>query len=414
MLQLQAFLYLATTIVAVWSSPNDGGSDTETESYSNKVLLISMDGFRWDYLNRVSTPNFDEFAKHGTRARFINNTFTTKTFPSHYSIATGLFEESHGIIGNSMYDPVFDETFSMRTTDSKWWGGEPIWITTRKQNLHSATYFWPGSEVNFNGTRPNIYMPYNQATPFHTRVDKAIDWLRNQDMNFVCLYFHEPDATGHRYGPNSDEVLEKVKEMDILLGYIVTKLQENNLADKVNVMVTSDHGMTELDVRNRVIDLNQIVNMSLIKRTAARDIVTHITPKDGQLENVYNALRLQSNMTVYHRKDLPDRWHYKNNRRVMPLVVVADDGWLVSQAPANLLLTGGRGGHGYDNALSSMKPIFLARGPNIKPNYEISPFLTVDIYPLVCELLNLNPAPNNGSLARTRDMLVVNPRIPVG
>lgn len=164
-----------------------------------------------------------------------------------------------------MYDPVFNESFTMQTSDSKWWGGEPIWITARKQKLRSATFFWPGSEVNFNGTRPNIYIPYNKAIPFSIRVDAVMGWLANRDMNFVCIYFHEPDGTGHTYGPDSSQVIEKVREMDILLGSIVAKLEENNLLDKVNVIVTSDHGMTGLDVQNRVIDLTRVVDMSLIK-----------------------------------------------------------------------------------------------------------------------------------------------------
>ncbi|KAK6184426.1 hypothetical protein SNE40_006900 [Patella caerulea] len=210
-----------------------------------------MDGFRWDYLENIDTPNFDSMADQGVKVRYMNNTFVTET--SHYSMATGLYKESHGIVGNQMYDPVFNESFTIRTRDSKWWeAGKPIWITATKYNKKSATHFWPGSEVEIKGVRPAIWLPYNGSIPFKTRIDTVVEWFANKGVHFATLYFHEPDATGHKYGPDSQEYKDKVKYMDGILGYMMRKLRDNKLWDSVNVIVTSDHGMTSVDVDNRV------------------------------------------------------------------------------------------------------------------------------------------------------------------
>eukprot|EP00493_Phyllostaurus_siculus_P026089 UN26434 len=189
--------------------------------YADKLLLISYDGFRYDYLDNVTTPNFDYLAEQGVKAPYINGTFITKTFPSHFTIATGLYEEDHGIVSNEMWDPVFKENFTMKTHDAKWWnGGEPIWITTRLQGKRSATYFWPGSEAEIQGTRANNWKMYNKSVPFKDRVDQTISWLRDDNVNMATLYFHEPDGTGHKYGPHATETRDMVVEMDTLLGYI--------------------------------------------------------------------------------------------------------------------------------------------------------------------------------------------------
>ncbi|XP_055957013.1 ectonucleotide pyrophosphatase/phosphodiesterase family member 5 [Patella vulgata] len=355
------------------------------KKYVDKVLLVSMDGFRWDYLDKIDTPHFDYLADHGVKVRYVNNTFITETFPCHYSIATGLYEESHGIIANKMYDPVFNETFGMANHDPKWWeAGEPIWITATKQNMKSATYFWPGSEVAIKGVRPEIWYPYNESVPFEERIDTVMDWFANQGVHLATLYFHEPDHTGHLYGPDSQQIKDKVVYMDNILGYLLGKLRENQLWDSVNVIITSDHGMTSVDVDTQ-----------------------NILPEDGQVDTVYQSLKNQSDamhLTVYKKEDIPEHYHYKNNRRVMPVVALADEGWLVVDNKHRYDYHPG-GAHGYNNQFMSMKPIFLAHGPNFKSNYRQESIKNVDIYPLICELLGVVASPNNGSLSNTEDML---------
>lgn len=376
-----------------------------------KVLLVSMDGFRWDYIRRAQTPNFHRMAREGVRVPFINNTFITKTFPCHYSIVTGLYEESHGIIANRMYDPVFNETFTMGTTAGKWWDeGHPLWNLVQRHGLKSAVYFWPGSESEIRGLRPNIWRPYNESVPFKVRVDTVISWLNNSSyvIDLALLYFNEPDTTGHMYGPDSQEVLQKVADMDEILGYIFDKLNETGLLDTVNLIVTSDHGMVAIDPRNKAIDLSEHIDISAIAIMPDDGPVTHIQAVSGREDELYNNLSTISHMQVFKKEDIPDKWHYKNNRRILPILGVADEGWMIykNQSRLSPYALGQKGTHGYDNHLSSMKPIFFARGPKTKRNVTVTPFNSVDIYALVAELLGIPPGPHNGTLENVKDFII--------
>ncbi|XP_062581552.1 ectonucleotide pyrophosphatase/phosphodiesterase family member 5-like [Saccostrea cucullata] len=380
-----------------------------TSKYARQVLLVSMDGFRWDYLKKTQTPNFDRMARLGTHALYMNNTFVTKTFPNHYTLVTGLYEESHGIVSNHMYDPVLNDTFGFKSLESEWWdGGEPLWVTARKNNRTSATFYWPGSEAKIRGFRPNIWLPYNESVLFPPRVDQVMDWLVNDSIDFVTLYFHEPDKTGHRYGPDSEQIVQKIQEMDGILGYILDSLEKNSLTDKVNLVLVSDHGMTGIDLQQRLIDISEVVDMDEdILFTLDSGPVMQINPRKDPRYVIQKILNASvPHLTVYLKEEIPDKWHYGKNRRVMPIFATADEGWsIVTNATLAKRITE-KGNHGYDNALMSMKPIFLAVGPNIRQNYQVPVFKNVDIYPLVCELLQIQPAPNNGSLVRVKSLIV--------
>ncbi|XP_046360522.2 ectonucleotide pyrophosphatase/phosphodiesterase family member 5-like [Haliotis rufescens] len=366
--------------------------------YTGKLLLVSMDGFRYDYLDKVETPNFDDFARHGVKLPYMNNSFVTKTFPNHYTMVTGLHEESHGITENHMYDPVFNSTFSMRTHEPRWWnGGEPLWVTAKKQGLKTGTYYWPGSEVEIRGVRPDYWLNYSDHTPYKERVDTVIDWFKTKGVQMATLYYPEPDHTGHVSGPDSPQIIQKVKEMDGILGYLVQKMKDNGLENEVNLIVTSDHGMTSIS-KTRSLDLQSYLNNSDIVRVPSVGPVAHIQPVAGREDAVMALLRNVSHITAFKKDDIPDHFHYKNNRRIMPIIAIADEGWMIYNKDNEKSTL--KGTHGFDNRLMTMKPIFLARGPNFKTNFKSDPIQNVDIYPLVCKLLNIEPAPNNGSLDR--------------
>ncbi|XP_070539880.1 bis(5'-adenosyl)-triphosphatase enpp4-like [Ptychodera flava] len=377
---------------------------------NSRLLLISMDGFHPDYLDRANTPNFDQFIREGVRADYVTPTFKTMTFPCHYSIVTGLYQESHGIVGNRMYDPDTQKYFGYSSVETEWWdnGGEPIWVTVRKQGGRSASYFWTGSETETNGGyRPNIWIPYNGSHPFRTRMDTVVRWFQEENIDFITLYFNEPDSTGHEYGPYSDETRAKVEEMDELLGYLVDELKRQEMYDTLNIIVTTDHGMVDIS-RDRKIDLYDFVDPADVEVISESGAVMNVLPKDGLATKVYEALAgKHPNMTVYTKDTIPTRFHYTSHRRILPILIVCDDGWeifanLSSQSDSRLDLSGM---HGYDNTLMSMRSFFVARGPGFKVNAEARPFTIVDIYPMMCHLMGLQPAPNNGSLANTADIL---------
>ncbi|XP_071090692.1 glycerophosphocholine cholinephosphodiesterase ENPP6-like [Haliotis cracherodii] len=391
-------------LLSVWTTADD---------FKNRVLLVSMDGFRWDYLNNAtSTPHFHTFGDGGVRTTYMNSSFPTLTFPNHYTMITGLWEESHGITGNYMYDPVFNATFNMGTKETRWWdGGEPLWVTAKKQGLKAGTYFWPGSETEIRGVRPDYWFPYTDDPPYKERIDTVVDWFKTKDVTFATLYYPEPDSTGHRFGPESQEVKDKVAYMDEILGYLVQKLRDNDLENEVNVIVTSDHGMVEVDNVNKVVDISDYVDMTKVARVPSYGPVMQILPVEGQDDAIIQSLTGVEHITAYKKEDLPERLHFQDNRRIMPVVIIAEEGWQITTNKTKQATKTTKATHGYDNALMSMKPIFLAKGPNFKTNFASDPIQNVDIYPLVCKLLNIEPAPNNGSLDRVNVFIQDTPPI---
>ncbi|KAL8577567.1 hypothetical protein ACOMHN_044247 [Nucella lapillus] len=376
---------------------------------SGKVLLVSMDGFRWDYLHTVpGLTHFPALAHSGCSVQYVNNTFATVTFPCHYTIVTGRYEETHGIVANRMYDRKRKTFFTMASKESYWWeGGEPIWITAEKQKKNStATFFWPGSESVIQGLRPSIYKAYNKSVSYEERIHTAVSWFTDHHKDFVALYFEEPDSTGHKYGPHSAQVAAKVIEMDGFLGQILTELDDKNLTDVVNVIITSDHGMTDVSMDDKLLDLWAYVNKSLVEVVPDYEAVTAILPKAGQEAEVLRQANQIPHVTVYRKEDIPEHFHYRNHDRIMPIIIISDEGWTLTADINGTLRWNPRGNHGYSNDLPSMKPIFLARGPDFRKGVKSPSIRSVDIYPLLCRLLTLRPAPHNGSLTSTAHFLV--------
>ncbi|CAG5132406.1 unnamed protein product [Candidula unifasciata] len=377
-----------------------------TSAVSNKVLLVSMDGFRHDYLTKAETPNFDKMVAEGVTMSYLNNTFVTNTFPCHYSMATGLYSESNGIVGNRMYDPELNSFFTMSTTDSAWWDkGEPVWITARKAGLKAGTYFWPGSEAEIQGLRPTVFFPYNTSVPFEDRVNTVLKWLTVDDFDLAVMYFHEPDTSGHAFGPDDGRMVPVIENMDVVLGWLLQGLDNSTLKGKVNMIVTSDHGMTNIDLQNKIIDLSNYVNNTLLHSLVDQGSIAQIRPQPGMDNQLLEALSGIEHMQVMLKENIPERFHLKNNKRVMPLFAIADEGWTITDNVTKARMRKYKGNHGYDNNLETMKPIYIARGPAFKSGKIVRPIESVDIYPLICYLLDIQTAPNNGSLDRAATLL---------
>jgi len=382
-------------------------------AYSDYPLLIviSFDGFRYDYLNKTDTPNFDKLTSDGVRAPWIEARFITKTFPNHFSIATGLYEESHGIVANNFYDPVLNDTFRLGDLDSKWWdtGAVPLWVTNQQaaSDRHSGGMMWPGTAARIQNQTANHYYNYSDSVTWIERVDGVMSWITNETdpANCVFLYFEEPDSAGHKYGPDSPQVVTEIQNADNITGYLINKLIEAKLYDKVNIIITSDHGMANVPNKN-YINMTAIVDPKLYKFYGSSPVWS-ILPNPGKEDEVYNGFlkaSKTSDFKVYKKADIPEVYHYKNNRRILPILLVSSENWDIAPWAED---EGGsvHGNHGYNNSIASMHPFFIAHGPDFKKGFLSKPFRNIDIYPLMCHLLGVSPRPNNGTLDNVKDLL---------
>lgn len=382
--------------------------------YRPVVVLISIDGFRWDYIDMYpsSTPNLRKIASRGFRTN-LKPIFPSKTFPNHYTIVTGLYAESHGIVSNTMYDPVFNATFSLSNdsavADGRWYGGEPVWVTVQKQGQSAACYFWPGSEAEIGGVRPKYYEQFNDSVPYSARIDTFNEWLSSSDYpTFISFYFSEVDTAGHIYGPNSTEVSQAIKNVDDAIGIMLEKV--NSVGhNNVNFIVVSDHGMTEIS-RDHVILLDEYISLSEVTVVDWSPNVFLIPQNSSRTEQIYEALLTASNLTVWYKKDIPTDYHFSDNRRVTPIFATADLGFSITSTefynnnPSHF--TGGD--HGYDNNNTDMFGIFIGQGPAFKTVTGNSRVVNnVDLYVLICQILGITPSPNNGSLSHVEDLLIL-------
>lgn len=372
------------------------------------LLLVSFDGFRADYLQRFPMPNLKLLHSQGVLVEQLTNVFITKTFPNHYSLVTGLYAESHGILASSMYDPVSHKHFSLvNDTDPMWWSeAQPLWITALDSGYKTAAMMWPGSDVAINNRTATHFLPYDSDVTFKERLGNVTNWMLGNEkepgVKFAALYWEEPDRSGHKFGPdNTTAMAEVLKEVDDNIGLLISELNRTGLWGRTNVLVTSDHGMAQCSA-DRLIRLDDCLhpdNYTLVDLTP----VAALIPRD-EPEAVFNLLnKCHAHMTAYLKKAIPDRLHYRNNDRVQPIILIADEGWTIVQRGDKLRRLGD---HGYDNSLPSMHPFLAAAGPSFRQGYQISGLQSVDIYPLMCRLLSVTPRPNNGTLTQARCLLL--------
>lgn len=406
--RFKLWLLFAGVLVVSCGSPAKDAIDSTTP---NKLLLISFDGFMNEYLERNETPNFDRFIQNGIKADYLIPIFPTKTFPNHYTVVTGLYAENHGIIANSFYDDSLNARFSYgppndSPNDERWWGGEPIWITAEKQGLTSATFFWPGSEASIDGVESTKWVQFDGSVPDNVRIDNVMAWMDPNgavQADFGSLYFSFVDGAGHDFGPNSQEVDQAVQRADSLLGYLFQKIEEHNLSERLNLIVTSDHGMAELSPE-RVILLDELIDLEELEMIDWTPVAM-IQPDEGKTKEVYQALKQnEENFRVFLKEELPDEYHFSDDYRIPEIIMIADVGYTITSRDflENGEVTGGT--HGYDHQAPEMRTIFIASGPDFKNGEKADPFQAVHIYELMCEVLGLEPAPNDGSLDSLRQM----------
>lgn len=384
-----------------------------TSTPGTPLLLISIDGLRADYLKRGETPTLSALAADGVRAKYMQPSFPSLTFPNHYSIVTGLYPDHHGIVHNSMYDKELGR-FSIgreeAVGDGRWWSdGEPIWVSADKQGLRTATMFWPGSEAEIHGYRPDYWLPYDGEITASQRVDQIIAWLdlpEPQRPDFLTLYFDAVDHAGHAAGPDSEEVDGALQHVDKALAGLVARLKQRGLFEQINLIIVSDHGMVASPPA-QVIRMDKVMDLDHVY-IASMGVLAGFTPKNGHADDVASALLVpHDHMRCWRKSDLPARFHYGTHPRIPPFLCLANIGWQISSTE---YLTKrkrplSRGQHGYDNADPHMRAIFIAHGPAFRSGAVVPAFANVDVYPLMTHLLRIDPMPNDGDFDAVRGML---------
>ena len=378
------------------------------------VILISLDGFRWDYLSKTDTPNLDILVENGVISESLIPVFPSKTFPNHLSIVTGCYPENHGILSNNMYDQEWDAEYyigenSDPVKDGRWYDAEPIWVTAEKQGKLTGTYFWPGSEAEINGTRPSYYGVYDGNISREDRVQKILEWIdlpKQSRPVFMTLYFSDVDSWGHNIGPDAIGMNSIIKEIDESIGLLVSGLNKREILDNINIIITSDHGMAGLS-RDRVIFLDDYININDV-RMVDWSPVAMILPEDDSIVSTYSALYdAHPQMSVFKKEDVPARLHFNNHRRIPPIICIAADGWSISdrdyfdENPYSF--TGGT--HGYEPINKSMHGIFIASGPELKRGLTIESFSSIHIYEVIAHILDIDTPENDASFDSISVML---------
>ncbi|XP_057211302.1 venom phosphodiesterase 1 [Triplophysa rosa] len=388
------------------------------------LLLVSLDGFRAEYLQTWSSlvPVLDKMRKCGTSTPFMQAGFPSKTFPNHYSIVTGLYAESHGLVDNNMYDPMFDASFNLSNSEKdnpRWYQGQPIWNTVRYQGLKAGTFFWPGSDVAINGTFPDIYMNYNGKVPFEERVLTVLKWLQlpqDRRPDFLTLYLEEPDKSGHSFGPVSGGLITALQGVDRLMGQLMNGLKQLNLHRCVNIIIIADHGMEETSCDRKEVlqefvgNINHLyVTEGPFGRIRARD-KTHTLDAAALVANM-TCKRSEQQIKAYLKHHLPKRLHYANNKRIEDVAVLVQPRWLFERRQGSLTFCSG-GDHGYDNDVYSMQAMFLSLGPKFLFQTEVEPFSNIELYNLMCDVLEITPSHNNGTHGSLNHLLLSPPHTP--
>lgn len=374
------------------------------EARAPVTILISIDGFRPDYLGHGVTPVLSRLVAEGASAA-MRPSFPSKTYPNHWTLVTGLRPDRHGIVANKMEDAKRPgETFTMSTDDPFWWNAaEPIWLDAERAGIRTATMFWPGSNIaiggrkekptdweTIGGERPRDWQQFNQSVSGEQRVDGIIDWLRRpaaKRPTFLTLYFDVVDTAGHDFGPGDPRTLEAVAQVDKWMGNLVDGLAE--LGQPANLVIVSDHGMAPTQ-SSRVIALNQILpldNVHLLETGVYADV----TPLPGRQAAVEKALLgKHDHFECWRKSEIPARFHYGTNPRIPPIFCLAETGWLIKERPPEKRFA--EGAHGYDNFAPEMAALFIAHGPAFRAG-KLAPFDNVDVYPLLRDLLKLPAKP---------------------
>ena len=377
-----------------------GGSNHPQIIDRDYVVLVSFDGLRHNYLDRVDTPGFDRLAATGAVADALIPVFPSLTFPSHYSIATGMYPAHHGIVGNQFYDPVRDDAFNYRDTDDaqdgSWWGGEPIWLTAERQGMTAAALFFPGTEAAIDGLRPSSWRTYDGGLPNRGRVEQVLEWLRlppDQRPHLITLYFSMVDGAGHSLGPDAPELERSLRTADRLLDELLSEIERLPYGDSVYVVAVSDHGMARVDPDRQILVRDAVDLRGVRAVPLGPGLSLHLDGDDARsakIRDMFNSRVDERDARAFLRDEAPRHLHVAHASRYDDVILLPTEGALVAfrrnpSPPAGM--------HGWDPALPSIHGVFLVRGPGIEGGQQIPAFEAIHIYPFLADILGLTPNP---------------------
>lgn len=378
------------------------------------LLLVSIDAFRWDYceLYPEQTPTLSQLKREGVSAQGLIPVYPSNTFPNHYTVVTGLYPSNHGIINNHFYDAssgaFFRSNVNATVTESRWWGGEPLWVTAQNQGVRSAVSFWPGSEAEIKGVRPNFWRTFQLNAPFEQRLAEFSRWLAlppPERPGVIAFYLEEVNAIGHRFGPNSAELAKTIHMLDQQLGRLLGTIESAGL--EANVVVVSDHGMTPISTE-RVILLDDFISPDDVQLDFEGP-AAGLRPLKGSVAALLERLSGLEHARAYRVEDLPERFHIDPaNPRNPPVWIVPEEGWeIYFSARFNSWRNRfNKGDHGYDPAFPNMHGVLIAHGPAFRDDGSVVPSVdAVHVYNLLCAARGLTPAPNDGDDRLVRAMM---------
>ena len=391
-----------------------------THIFEATTILISLDGFRADFLQRGLTPSMNAFIASGVSPQYMLPSFPSVTFPNHYTLVTGLYPESHGIVSNQFWDPEFQQEFYYTNTSismqPKWWNAaEPVWVTAENQGIKTAIHMWPGSEAHIHSVDPTYLDTYKATEQLPRKVDRILELLdkkHEERPQLIAAYVPDVDRDGHKFGPNSTEIRATIASADNMLTLLIEGLLERNLTEIINLVIVSDHGMATMSV-HRMVQLDDIIDMNLVDHIDGWPLRgLRLKDPDRDVPIMYHQLlkvaEEHGTFDVYTLDTMPERYHFTNNPRIAPLWIVPKTGWLVIERKnfdiAATIAAGKEfhpiGIHGFDHEHPLMRAIFIARGPAFPhaPNTRVPVFQNIEVYNIICDSLGVIPHSNNGTI----------------
>jgi predicted AlkP superfamily pyrophosphatase or phosphodiesterase len=399
MRKLNFLLFSVLSLLSACTTPSSDQTSLHLrEDPKPLVLLISIDGFKPEYLNRGITPHLNHLAKTGSIARGLIPSFPSITFPNHYSIVTGLYPDHHGIVNNLMKDPSIAEPFKLSSRSAvenpQWWSaGVPIWVSAQQQGLKTSTMFWPGSEAKIQGIQPNDWLSYDKTISSDARVTQLTQWLNRPAIDradFATLYFEEVDSNGHRFGPDSQEVNNAVSHVDSAIGKLVENLEHLGLMSLTTIIIVSDHGMAFVPSSNRI-DLKDLLGKFHNATVEWQGPLAGINLHGNSEQRVLSELQKNTQMNCWPKNKMPAKYHFGTHSRIPDVICLAELHWTINEGPSAYQIPGQ---HGFDPELPDMHGILIASGHGVAKK-ELGLVENIEVYPFIIHLLGIEPAKND-------------------